>query len=313
MSRRRIGIGLVLSTSLVAGLLMRAVTAHSVGDKPFIYRITANNNDLDGISGIGTPAHVVGLLYRQRNFKEGAPGTSDAFSWCAWKNNGEPIFVAWATVFNNGIFSFKNLRSAGNTVMLFPPSANEDGCSGGIYTELLLRQCDKLGIGAVCTDAAVPTLEWLNVRKLSPTIGAAAGSITGASQAAISVADGPDDGPEPSDVVDVDQNGLDTTQPGLVEGQTITWRCGAGGTASCPSITVHDGSTITETDPEFPYVLGTIQGHRPGGSVIAAAAIPRGSPIGFSVNVNVKFRGSLDVNLGCDQKKFFDFSVPLTF
>jgi hypothetical protein len=31
------------------------------------------------------------------------------------------------------------------------------------------------------------------------------------------------------------------------------------------------------------------------------------------VNVNVKFRGKLDINLGCDRASFFDFSVPATF
>jgi len=30
------------------------------------------------------------------------------------------------------------------------------------------------------------------------------------------------------------------------------------------------------------------------------------------VNVNVKFRGKFDVNLGCDRASFFDFSVPFT-
>jgi len=114
-------------------------------------------------------------------------------------------------------------------------------------------------------------------------------------------------------VVDVDENGIDTTTPGYTIGQRVTWRCGSGGTAACPSVTIHDGSTAISTDPEFPFVLGTIQGHRTGGSFIAAAAIPRGTPIGFSVNVNVKFRGLLDVNLGCDRTRFFDFSLAKVF
>jgi len=151
------------------------------------------------------------------------------------------------------------------------------------------------------------------VRKLRPAIGAVAGSLSRAEQAAAAVADGPDDGPAPSDVVDVDENGIDTTAPGYTVGQRVTWRCGSGGTAACPSVTVHDGSTAISTDPEFPFVLGTMQGHRTGGSFIAAAAIPRGSPIGFSVNVNVKFRGLLDVNLGCDRLRFFDFSAAKVF
>jgi hypothetical protein len=31
------------------------------------------------------------------------------------------------------------------------------------------------------------------------------------------------------------------------------------------------------------------------------------------VNVNAKLRATLDVNLGCDQKKLFDFSVPWVY
>ena len=156
-------------------------------------------------------------------------------------------------------------------------------------------------------------MKWLNVRRLPGGIGAALGKITGAHQAAIAVADGPNDGPEYSDVVDVDQNGFDTTTPGAIPGQPIEWRCGQGGTAPCPSVAIHDASTAISTDPEFPYVLATLQGHRPGGSIIAAAAMTRDSPLGFTVNVNVRFRGLLDVNLGCDRARFFDFSVPFNF
>ena len=39
-----------------------------------------------------------------------------------------------------------------------------------------------------------------------------------------------------------------------------------------PSLTVHDGSTITTPDPEYPFILGTMQGHAAGGSILAAAA-----------------------------------------
>jgi hypothetical protein len=98
-----------------------------------------------------------------------------------------------------------------------------------------------------------------------------------------------------------------------VWGQRVTWKCGAGGTAACPSVTVHDATTITAPDPEFPFLLGTIQGHAPGGSVFAAAAINRGEALGFTVNVNAKLRASLDINLGCDRKKLFDFSVPFVY
>jgi hypothetical protein len=311
MQRRRLVIGTVLAVGVVTALLGHAVTAVAVGGKPFIYRTTVNSNDLEGIEGIGTPGRVVQLWIRQRNFRDGTPDGADPFSWCAWKNGGARTFITAAGIGANGVFRLTNLRSQPTTVMLFPAAPGDDVCHGGLYTELLLKECDNSGLN--CTTSEVPTMHWLNVRKLAGSVGVGMGRISGAYQASIAVADGPDDGPEYSDVLDVDQNGYDTTVGGGVVGRPIEWRCGSGGTAPCPSIPIHDGSTALETDPEFPFVMATLQGHRPGGSIIAAAARARDNPLGFAVNVNVKFRGKLDINLGCDRASFFDFSVPATF
>lgn len=308
--QRRLVTGLVLAAGVLTAIVGHAITVFSVGAKPIIYRATVNNNDLDSVEGLGTPGRVVQLWARQRNFRDGTPDGPDAFRWCGWKNAGDTVYVGAAPVGSNGVFRLADLRAQPTTIMLFPPSAGDDVCRGGLYTELMLVECDAGG--GNCTTAEVPTMHYLNVRQLPGSVGAAAGKISDAYQAAISVADGPNDGPEYSDVVDVDQNGFDTTAPGSVPGRPIEWRCGAGGTAPCPSIAIHDGSTAIDTDPEFPFVLATLQGHRPGGSIIAAAARARNEPLGFTVNVNVKFRGSLDVNLGCDRSKFFDFSVPFT-
>ena len=307
-----IGGSVALGGVLVA-LVLRATTLHSVNGAPLVYRVVSNVNDLDGVEGMAPPGRVVELWYRQRNFKEGTDDASDPFAWCAWKNGGNAVRIGVATADAGGVWRLSDLRHAGTTVMLFPPAPGGDRCLGGLYTELLPRACDQPGVNCSAWDA--PTLHWLNVRKLSPNIGALAGSVSRAEQTAAAVADGPDDGPGlgPSDVVDVDENGIDTTAPGYTIGQRVTWWCGSGGTAACPSVTIHDASTAISTDPEFPFVLGTIQGHRTGGSFIAAAAIPRGSPVGFSVNVNVKFRGMLDVNLGCDRPRFFDFSLAKVF
>ena len=313
MSRRRLAIGLVLSAVTVAAVLGRAVTAVSVGTGPLVYRMLVNNNDLDGVEGLATPGSVVYLAYRQRNFREGTPDGDDRFSWCAWKNGGVPIQLGWAVTNESGVFRLSGMRQQAVTVQLLPPGPGEDRCSGGVYTELEVRSCDGFGPNANCTWANLPTLDYLNVLRPSPHVAKATGAVTGAHQASISVADGPNDGPEASDVFDVDQNGLDTTRGGLVPGQRVEWRCGPGGHAVCPGIAVYDASTITAADPEYAFVLGTLQGHRPGGSVIAAAAVGRPSPLGFTVNVNVKLRGLVDINLGCDQNKLFDFSLPLTF
>jgi hypothetical protein len=309
MRKRLVVLGPLVFGATLAALALRATTLGAVGTQPLIYRVTSLVNDLDTVEGLAPPHAWVELWVKQRNFIEGEGGsTTDPFSWCGWKNNGNAILIAGTQADAAGVWRLANLRATGTTVMLFPAAPAADQCRGGIYTELLPRACSGPGVG--CSGWAVPQLHWLGLRKPTNLTGVVTGSVSQADQTSASVADGPDDGPDPSDVVDVDQNGIDTTAPGLVPGQRVTWRCGAGGTAVCPSVAMHDGSTAISTDPEFPYLLGTIQAHRAGGSFIAAGAISRGD-VGFAVNVNVRFRGRLDVNLGCDQKTFFDFSVPL--
>jgi hypothetical protein len=296
----------VTSAVLVAAVLLgRAVTVHSVGSRPLIYRVLAAGNDLDTVEGAAVPGRLVELWYKQRNFIEGDAVAPEAFSWCAWKNQGTAVHLASAQANDAGVFRFVGLR-ASNTVNLFPASANEDGCKGGIMTQLLVRACDAPGVN--CTAFDPPTLHWLNVQRRSGVVGTASGSVSRAERAAIAVADGPNDGPEWSSVTDVDQNFLDTLRAGFTPGQRLTWKCGTGGTANCPSIVIHDATTITGPDPEFGYLLGTIQGHRPGGSIFAAAAVKRPEDtLGFQVNVNVRLRGGFDLNLGCDRAMPFDF------
>jgi hypothetical protein len=296
---------------MAVGLTFRAVTVHSVGNAPVVYRVTTNNNDLDSVEGLAPPGRLIELWYKQRNFREGIDGGTDPFSWCAWKNNGSPIRLGAVHADATGKWRFANLRAAGTSVMVFPAAGSHNTCQGGILTQLLPRACDAPGIG--CTPWTPPTLHWLNVKRQNPLTATAGGSISGAETASIAVADGPNDGPEQSSVYDVDSNGVDTRSPGLIWGQRVTWKCGTGGTAPCASVTVHDATTITAPDPEFPYILGTIQGHAPGGTVFAAAAINRGESLGFAVNVNARLRADLNVNLGCDQRKLFDFSLPFVF
>ena len=305
MAKRTVVIGTVALGAVLIGLTLRATTLHSVGVQPLIYRATVAVNDLDSVEGLAPPGSWVELWTRQRNFKEGDQ-SADPFAWCSWKNGGNPIRIGVAHTDASGMWNLSDLRRAGNTVMVFPAAAGDDRCLGGIYTELLPRACDSPGVN--CTSWDTPKLHWLNVRRPTSLTGVVAGSVSNAERAAAAVADGPNDGPELSDVLDVDENGIDTTAPGYTWGQRVTWKCGSGGNAVCPSVPIHDSTTAIDTDPEYPFVLGTIQAHRPGGSFIAAGAIKRGHPIGFSVDVNVRFRGSLDINLGCDNKRFFDFS-----
>ena len=302
----------VVAVLAASALALRAVTVHSVGVQPVIYKVLAAGNDLDAVEGLAIPGRVVELWYKQRSFVEGdaLAADGDGFAWCAWKNGGNAVQLGTTRADGTGLFRFARLGDA-NTVMLFPAMADADGCRGGVLTQLLVRSCDAPGVN--CSAFDVPTLHWLNVdRRNGGVIGTTGGSVSNAERAAIAVADGPDDGPEPTTVGDVDQNFIDTTAPGFSAGQRVTWKCGAGGTAVCPSIVVHDATTVIEADPEFGFVLGTIQAHRPGGSIFAAAAISRPEDsLGFQVGVNVKLRGGFDINLGCDRALPFDFArVP---
>jgi hypothetical protein len=295
---------------VLSGLVLRAVTVHSVGWAPLIYRVTTNNNDLDSVEGVAPPGSLVELWYTQRNFREGIDAGTDPFSWCGWKNNGNPIHLGSVWADGAGTWRLTNLRQY-TTVQVFPPAAGHNTCQGGVLTNLLPRACDWYGWN--CTAWTPPTLHWLNVKRQNPYTATAGGGISGAETAAIAVADGPNDGPEWSSVYDVDMNAIDTRIPGFWYGQYVTWKCNGGGTALCPSAPIHDATTVGTPDPEYPFLLGTLQGHAPGGSIFAAAAITRGEPLGFTVNVNAKLRGRLDINLGCDEKKLFDFSVPFVY
>jgi hypothetical protein len=288
-----------LAVSAVCVVALRAGAVHSVGAAPEVVRVTVENNDLEAVDGIGEPGSTVELWYRQRNFRE---GDTSGFAWCGWKNDGDAVRLGEATTGANGRWRLAHLSGV-SSVMLFPGVATGGGCAGGVYTELLPRVCT----GSICTPWTTPTMHWLNVRRRSNGQGQASGSVSGAMHTALAVADGPNDGPEPSSVYDVDEDGIDTTLAGFTPGQRVTWKCGAGGTAVCPSITIHDATTVVQPDPEFPFILGTLQGHTAGGSVFAAAAIDRNEELGFAVNVNVRVKADLDIDLGCEQGTFFDF------
>src|SRR5262249_44292515 len=183
MRARPVFVGAAACTAVLSTLLLRAGTVHSVGAQPLIYRVTASNNDLDSVEGLAVPGRWIELWYRQRNFIEGQPDAVDAFQWCAWKNNGNPVEIGISQADGVGVFRMTNLRQR-TTVMLFPAAPKEDRCLGGLYTELLTRACDFPG--ANCTAWSAPTLHWLDVRKFAGPVGVAQGSVEHAEQAAIS-------------------------------------------------------------------------------------------------------------------------------
>ena len=89
MSKRK-SLVIVAAGAVVVGVLtLRAVTVHSVGSAPLIYRVTTNNNDLDSVEGLAPPGRLVELWYKQRNFREGTEaGGRTRSPGAQWKNNG---------------------------------------------------------------------------------------------------------------------------------------------------------------------------------------------------------------------------------
>jgi hypothetical protein len=195
---------------------VRATTVHSDNFAPLIYRVVSNVNDLDAVEGSrrrasssssGAGSGTSGRARRTRLTR--SAGVSGRTTACrSGSERRWRIGRACWRLLEPARLEHRHAVSR---------RAGADRCLGGLYTELLPRTCDAPGVN--CSTWATPTLHWLNVRKLTLTLAGVTGIRVGREQASAAVADGPDDGPEPSDVVDVDQNGVDTTAPGYTIGQ----------------------------------------------------------------------------------------------
>jgi hypothetical protein len=286
MSRLR-WFALLALIGFVATPAARVYTA----DAPMIDRLQVNFNDLSALVGHGVPGTFLSVYYLQRNFKEGSPDGTDPFSWCAWKFGGGRILLGSTVVNSMGIWHLDNLD-----VMILPSIPDGTSCAGGLKTEF---QIDSL-----YGNNSAPTAHWLNLRRPTGNTGTVAGGIQGAYRVAAMVTDGPDDG-DTAFMRDVDEDGADLCSNGIGCGANVTWKC-SGGTFQCPQTTVYDASTIIQNDHEFPFVLGMIAGHKPGGSVVMAAELNRPA-LGPTFNVNLRIKGLDKLSL-CDTKKFFDLN-----
>src|SRR5262245_24344684 len=277
----------LLVLAALVGFAATPVARVYTAGPPMIDRMQILFNDLHGLQGIGVPGTPVTVRYRQRNFREGVPSaTSDPFQWCAWKNNGNPITPGATTVGADGRWTLDNLD-----LMILPSVADGGSCGSGVKTEFLLDS--PYGAGST------PVAYWLDVDRPSQQTGTVMGSLEYADRAAVAVADGPDDGDTPY-ARDVDEDGVDLCTSGIGCGTRVTWKCN-GGTFQCPQTTVHDGSTIFDADREYPFVVGMMAGHKPGGSVLMAAEINRPA-LGPTFHVDLDIGGLPHCN-----NKFFDF------
>jgi hypothetical protein len=224
--------------------------------------------EVDGSHGV--PGDVVRVGYVQRNFNEGVPGAAtDPFAWCAWKNGGNEITLGWATVNQFGDFALPNLST-----QVYPTNPT-DVCASGLMTQIITHS--NFG------PSTVPVLHWLNIGKPANGIRTVAGSIQYATQVAAMVADGPKD-------VDGGENHADLSTDGIGAGRQVSWK-GNGGTFQSPTCNVVDETNIGSPTQEFPFIVGKLVGHAPGGSVLAIAKGTRPAlrnPQTIYVKVNIK-------------------------
>jgi hypothetical protein len=290
-----------LFLAALAGFAVLPVAQVYTSGAPWIQKLEVRNNDLAAVQGKGVAGTAINIYYRQRNFKEGywdvsEPGV-DPFSWCSWLNNGNAIYLGSAVV-----DAYGNWRLQGLDTQIMPPLTGGNQCGSGLLTEFQLQSA--YGV-------AVPDIKWLNVRKPGNQVATIAGAIEFANQVAAGVADGPNDVVDADHpwTIDRDDDGTDLCLTNLGCGARVSWKASAGTFAS-PSIQMRDDSPLLgPRDQEFSYVTGMIQGHMPGGSVLAVAHVDRPNPAP-QVRVDLNIKGLEKLNI-CDSLGFFDFLTNL--
>lgn len=301
---------LLLTGALTATAVRPAHAACGCGSPgvPVFKGVKMRGNDLKEVSGsCATPFGLVELrayqqhLKRQKVCPPDCP-TRDNFSHCINQCAWTPIATTRAD--SAGRFTFSNI-DAGYALQLIASLPSQPGGLDGVYTGLRLRSQDPR-TKAWSREVNEPFLEAFNVRWPGYEGGFAyvETRVSGALQMHASVADGPDDGDNPSIVLDVDEDTPNywlTSHPGGVVEYTRWGVCDP--SQGCPpewhvlqSPSVNVASPPLGRGGEFPWVLGMVTASRPGGMLIATSIMgPRDIPdVSVQVNVDV----DVDLDLG---------------
>src|SRR5262245_47226017 len=265
---------------------------------PWIERIEIRNNDLSALQGRGLPGTIIDIWDRQRNFKQGFPTTAPLFEWCNWLQ-GTALRLGGATVTAAGTWRLQGLDR-----QVLPAEVDGRTCGTGVLTQIELRS--QYG------DVSVPDVQNLNLPP-GTTQRHIRGAVQFANQVAVGIADGPQDVQDAANpgAVDTDEDGIDVCESGLGCGAPLSWSS-SGAMFISPSIEVRDDSPLFgPRDPEFNHVMGMIQAHKPGGSVVAVAYVPRPAPpLGPILNINVDINADIDLDLSlCSGPTLFKFAL----
>jgi hypothetical protein len=273
---------------------------------PVFRSIKMRGNDLREVSGgCAAPGAKVELVAYQQHIKRqkvcppDCPA-KDIWSYCINQCTWSPIATTRAD--SAGRFTFRNI-DASYALQLIAGLPSQPGGLDGVYTGLRLHGQDPR-TGAWSADFAEPSLEAFHLSWPGYEGGFAyvETRVSGASQMHVTVADGPDDGDDPSIALDVDEDTpnywlgshlgkpVEYTKWGVCDpsqGCPATWHV-----LQSPSVNV--ASPPLGRGGEFPWVLGMVTASRPGAMFIATSILgPRDIP-DLSVQVNVDVDVDLD-------------------
>lgn len=273
---------------------------------PVIKEVKMRGNDLRELRGsCATPNGNVQLrayqqhLARERICPPDCPSDSP-YSYCI--NQCRWTTIATTRADSAGRFTFRNIDSTYALQLIAATPGKPDGLDG-VFTALRLRSQNPV-TGVWSQEAYEPYLEAFNVAWPGYEGGFAyiEARVSGAKQVFVTIADGPDDGDQPSVALDVDQDTpnfwLDRHPYGTVQytrygicdpwqGCPATWHI-----AQSPSISVQ--SPPLGRGGEYPYVLGMVTASKPGGMLIGTSIMgPRDIP-------DVSIQADVDVDIDFD-------------
>jgi len=303
----------VLSAALLVGALGTAREASAAGcgcpanGIPIIQSVKMRGNDLLELRGACAPRNApVELAASQQHLKRLKVCPPDCpsgnnYSYCI--NQCRWTTIARTRSDGAGRFVFRNIDSEYALQLIATLPSRPDGLDG-IYTALRLRSQGPKGKWSPWVNE--PFLEAFNVSWPGYEGGFAyvEGRVSGATHMHVTIADGPDDGDDPSIALDVDEDTpnfwLKDHSGGVVE-YTRYGICDP--SQGCPSHwhIVQSPSISVASPPlgrgaEFPWVLGMITASRPGAMFIATSIMgPRDIP---DVSVHAGVDVDIDFGLG---------------
>lgn len=316
----RLALAATIALAASTAALLRPAAAEAAcgcpsGGVPRILGAKMEGNDLEEIRGDCAKKNTtVQLQVRQQHFYRksslplglGGPFEGACINNCQWLTVGQttsdPV---------TGHFLFPNLDQSQSVQLL----ASLPGVIGldGVRTDLRVRAWDpQAGQWSAWTEP--PTLERFNViwngNEQQPA--AVEATITGADKLHLTVADGPDDGDQPTIQLDVDTDtpnfwlGQQTGDPTVLYHWTgscsppIAWCPPEWLVQLSPAITVDAPALAAHS--EYPFVLGMGTATRPGSMMIATTILGPRDTADFSlqVDVDVDVDVVIDLNLGID-------------